>query len=268
VRHTFHAPPCIPCLHTELGWREPRAQKGRRGAPTGGTQAGAMQQEGAGACKLPFACPCPLCTSPIALHAKGERWGALGRGCHVSHVAVHPCALFENGGGGGVPHRPAPVPRRGANERPLFAHERGRAKGVGGGGSTLPVLCKSWGLGPKGGGQTFRALPCVPHLCTEAGWREPCAWREGKQGGGHQQGISGGPRTGGAMRHQGGLFAPLPPCTPPCVCISRKEGRSLPAQEEGRVGVHPSHTAETHCCLCVVLLCFIYFNFVFSLKYK
>jgi hypothetical protein len=118
---------------------------------------------------------------------------------------------------------PLPCPVGEQTRGPRSRMNRGRPKG--GGGSALPVLCNSWGLGPKGGGHTFRALPCVPHLRAEAGWREPCAWREGKQVGGTSRapaGASRGARTGGAMRHQGGLFAPLPPCTPPACVFPAK----------------------------------------------
>jgi hypothetical protein len=133
----LYALPFIHRLRTEAGWREPCGRKGR-GRQRGCALAGAAQQEGAGACNCLLHAPAPSVPPLFACRvackggraAQGGRRAALGRRRHVSHVAAHPCALFANGEGGGVPRRPAPVPCRGANERPPLAHERGRAKGV------------------------------------------------------------------------------------------------------------------------------------------
>jgi hypothetical protein len=147
----------------------------------------------------------------------------------------------------------------------------GRPKGWGEGGFRTSCPVQVMGAWAKGrGAYLLRAALCPPFACRGR-WREPCAWKEGKQGGGHQQGTSGGARTGGAT--SGGFVCTPTPLARLCACVF--QGRSLPAggseRREGW-GVGPSHMSHEYtemcCCLHVVLLCFTYFNFVFSLKYK
>ena len=127
---------------------------------------------------------------------------------------------------------PLPYPV-GANERPPFVLERGRQRG--GGAFRAPCSVRViGGLGPKGGGRTFRVPPCVPRLRAEARWRDPCAWRVGAPAG-----PSGGRAEAGGYAASGGMLAPQTLLHAPVRVFSRKRGRSLPAggSERRRGGV-------------------------------
>jgi hypothetical protein len=246
-----------------------------------------MQQEGEGAHNLPLHAP-PLYLPCLhaALHAKGGGWaqggevGGARRGHHVGDMAAHPCTLFTNGGGGGVPRvNPLLCPVGGQMRGPRLYMSGGEPKGWWG------VLCslscanhRGLRLRPNGGAYLLCATlcphSCVPCLCTEVRWCNPCAWRVG--------GTSRGRAEAGAMRHWGGgVYActPTPFAHPLRVCFPAKGGGRCQWEEARGGGVvfdHSSHVSceytETHCCLHIVLLCFyLFLNFYIcfsSQKYK
>jgi hypothetical protein len=190
-----------------------------------------MQQEGEGAHNLPLHAP-PLYLPCLhaALHAKGGGWaqggevGGARRGHHVGDMAAHPCTLFTNGGGGGVLRvNPLLCPVGGQMRGPRLYMSGGEPKGWWG------VLCslscanhRGLRLRPNGGAYLLCATlcphSCVPCLCTEVRWCNPCAWRVG--------GTSRGRAEAGAMRHWGGgyMLAPQPLLHTPCVCVFLQRG--------------------------------------------
>jgi hypothetical protein len=201
-----------------------------------------MQQEGAGACKLPLHAPTPSVLPPFACCVAhkggrapqgGEEGGARKGVPHLPHGSASLCHLCKWGGGGQRVHRPAPVPCWGANERPPFTHEWGWAKGVVGGLRSLSCASHQ-GLGSKGRAYLSHAAQrplfaprggVVRTLCMEGGGN-----RGGPQWGTHRQGPC-------SMR--GVCLHPYPPCTPLCVRVFLQMGEvaaSTWKQEEGGEG--------------------------------
>jgi hypothetical protein len=231
---TFYAPPYIPRLRTEAGWREPRAWKGeetgrphpaqvahRGGAPTGVRTGMGHAARGGGGMQRQFACPRPLCTPPFTCRVaceggwartRGRRGGRARRGAPRLPWQPIPAPSSQMGEGGGMSRRPTPVPFRGANERPQFVHERGRRPKEW---WAVPrsLSCESSGARAKGRGAYLSRAALRPRLARRGGVaRTP--WREGETGcpypawGAPAGGVQ---RRGHAASRGGGMFAPPPP---------------------------------------------------------
>jgi hypothetical protein len=209
--------------------------EGGEGAPTGVRIGGGHTARGGGGTQSAFACPPPLYLPHLhaALHAKGggqAQGGEVGgarRGRHVGGMAAHPCALFANGGGGGMPRvDPLLCTVRGQTRGPCSYMSGGKPKGWWGVPRSLSCA-NHWGFGlrPNGGAYllcaTLCPCSCVPHLCVEARWRDPCAWRVG----GSSRAPAGGAQRWGPCSTGGGyMLAPQPLLHPPCVCGCPQRG--------------------------------------------